>query len=171
MKTNWNIIDWSRSTSEIAAALKCHESEVSRARRKHAPATVSASGKRVSWEGVDWSKRTTEIAAELGVNITTVSNARGRYAPETLRTDRRRKIEASAAVDVSPPQVPPTVSANTRSVILYHTQHPRPGVKYLRLPAGMGYVRGEVFEGGVSEALRSAIPLRGESVSNTHPAS
>ena len=93
-KQDYSLIDWSKSTTELAAELNIKKSNLSRLRSQFAPKTIDKSNKnklkyKVDWFMVDWSKRNIDIAAELNIPKETVAQKRQKFAANTIK---RRKF-------------------------------------------------------------------------------
>lgn len=94
---DYSLIDWSKTTDQIAAELGIRRGNASRLRRKHAPNTIgqhqnkSKIKYRVDWKKVDWNKKTKQIALDLSVPYESVNQARRKHAPETIVRRKRFK--------------------------------------------------------------------------------
>jgi len=77
---DWNSVDWSKNTREIARSLNVSEGTVWNYRRLYAPDTIKKLN--FDWGDVDWSKTNQEISLEFG--IADVSGARRLHAPQTV---------------------------------------------------------------------------------------
>jgi hypothetical protein len=87
---DYSLIDWSKSTTELAAELNIKKSNLSRLRRQFAPKTIDKSNKnklkyQVDWFMVDWSKRNIDIAAELNIPKETIGQKRQKFAANTIK--------------------------------------------------------------------------------------
>jgi hypothetical protein len=83
---NWERVDWSQSTLDIAKALGVARSSVAMARRKMAPETIGKNmpHRKFDWKTQDWRMSNGEIARALGTSETYVSSMRKQWAPGTM---------------------------------------------------------------------------------------
>lgn len=89
-KPDWESVDWTRSSTDLAIEFGVDVAEVSRARRRLAPETLGKT-RRVwaTWfRDLDWSKRTSQLSRETGKSSCLVSLMRRAHAPHTLRPCR-----------------------------------------------------------------------------------
>ena len=89
-KQDYSLIDWSKSTTELAAELNIKQSNLSRLRSQFAPKTIDKSNKNklkytVDWFMVDWSKRNIDLAAELNIPKETIAQKRQKFAANTIK--------------------------------------------------------------------------------------
>jgi hypothetical protein len=89
-KQDYSLLDWSKSTDDLAAELGMAKSNVSRLRREFAPKTIDKSNKnklkyKVDWFMVDWSKRNIDIAADLNIPKETIAQKRQKFAANTIK--------------------------------------------------------------------------------------
>lgn len=66
---NWNAVDWSQKTTDIAKVLGVTTSAVSQQRHRYAPDTIGPRGNftpKYDWSKVDWGLKDFEIAQALG---------------------------------------------------------------------------------------------------------
>ena len=82
-RIDWDKVDWSKPTQQIATELNTNPSYVSGKRRKYAPETIGKTRDSV-WPKVDWNKRNVDIAKEIGATQALVATQRRKYAPETV---------------------------------------------------------------------------------------
>lgn len=98
-KYNWKVINWNLPNHEIASELGCCHTQVSRARKKHAPETIGefrSTGRKVviDWSNADWLKSGRVLARQYKVDRMTVYANRRKFAPETIKkAGRPRKSE------------------------------------------------------------------------------
>ena len=91
---DYSLIDWSKSTTELAAELNITKNNLSRLRREFAPKTIDKSNRnklkyKVDWFMVDWSKKNIDLASELKVPKETIAQKRQKFAANTIK---RRKF-------------------------------------------------------------------------------
>lgn len=88
---DWESVDWSRPTTEIARKMRSSVSTVSQMRNRYAPETMERRKPTatVDWAAVDWRRPTADLAASLRMADSYVSTMRRRYAPETVRPQAR----------------------------------------------------------------------------------
>lgn len=85
------MVDWAKTTAEIAAELGVTSARVSQMRKMLSPDTFGrvSRGHRLDWTGVNWETMSNRLIAEvLGTTPNTVSSYRRRYAPATARKPR-----------------------------------------------------------------------------------
>lgn len=93
-KTDWSLVDWTKTDTEISNATGVCPSLVGRVRQRLAPRTFS-NGKRgrpalftgVDWSTVDLSRPTAELARELGVSQTGVRRQKQKIASTAPKTE------------------------------------------------------------------------------------
>ena len=93
-KTDWSLVDWSKTDTEISHSTGVCPSLVGRVRQRLAPRTFS-NGKRgrpalftgVDWSKVDLSRPTAELARELGVSQTGVRRQKQKIARTAPKTE------------------------------------------------------------------------------------
>lgn len=83
-KYDWESVDWSKRTVDIAVALGTSITVVTAARKRYAPETVRRRTN-VLWHTVDWHKDDDTLVNELGCLKATVIHARRLRAPETVQ--------------------------------------------------------------------------------------
>jgi hypothetical protein len=81
--SNWHLVDWSKTSTQIAKDRGVSVSTASAMRRKHAPHTIRCPKPKMEktptpsrWAGVDWTQRDSAIAAALGVSRQSVHRQR-----------------------------------------------------------------------------------------------
>jgi len=69
-RRDWSKVDWTQNTTRLAKKLGVSASQVSIARRKFAPETLSKSGTEphIDWSKVDWSMKQADIARAHGIS-------------------------------------------------------------------------------------------------------
>lgn len=63
----WRLLDWSKSSSELARTHKVHGTAVSKFRAKFSQETLQKRPRKLQWECVDWALPVGVIAKKLGV--------------------------------------------------------------------------------------------------------
>lgn len=93
-KTDWSLVDWTKTDTEISNATGVCPSRVGRARKEQAPHTFSegrrgrpADGTAIEWITVDLSRPTAELAEELGVSRTSVRFQKAKRNKRPERTE------------------------------------------------------------------------------------
>lgn len=85
---NWNNVDWTKKTVELAAELGVSTATVSYHRRNMHHRRHQRGTWMINWRGVDWTKPNFEIGNEVLATPSAVANARLRYAPDHLKHGR-----------------------------------------------------------------------------------
>lgn len=93
-KTDWSLVDWTKTDTEISNSTGVCPSRVGRARKEQAPHTFSE-GRRgrpalftgVDWSTVDLSRPTAELAREIGVSQTGVRRQKQKIASTAPKTE------------------------------------------------------------------------------------
>ena len=121
-KIHWETVDWTKSNSEIASTLDCHEHTVSKKR------CALFGCVKPSFDGVDWSKQNNvAIALQTGASLGYVSQIRGILAPDTVDNANSHKGGDWNSVDWSKSNIeipkdmgvsPSAVSSQRRTMAL-----------------------------------------------------
>ena len=85
---NWNNVDWTKKTVELATELGVSTATVSYHRRNMHHRRHQRGTWMINWRGVDWTKPNFEIGNEMLATPSAVANARLRYAPDHLKHGR-----------------------------------------------------------------------------------
>lgn len=90
-RINWESVDLTRPTRELARELKVTYATIYIARKRRGISSGPRTWSKVDWAKVNWSLPTSRLAKMYGVTVSTVSGCRRRYAPETVRRRSSRK--------------------------------------------------------------------------------
>lgn len=85
---NWNNVDWSKRTTEIAKELGVSPGNVSYHRNGMDNRRAKRNSYRIDWSNVDWTKPNFVIAKEKNASPSAVISARTTHAPDHLKVGR-----------------------------------------------------------------------------------
>lgn len=80
-KINWEDVDWSKGTSQIAREKQTSPAHVWKVRLKLAPETISENK---DYSTIDWAKNNEQIVSETHIPIRQIIKLRKKFAPETV---------------------------------------------------------------------------------------